>query len=357
MRTLDLYLTRRFLLCLGIAVGSLLLIAVIIDLTENIDTFIDFEARPEQILLYYVYRLPYWLILTLPIAALLGALFALTSLARQNEITAMKATGISLYRLLAPVLACALAVSVAAFFFTDWVVPLATYRYNQISDEIKSYHRSDGSRRQVLLQDAGSQFVYARSYDAGRQRADEVSWERLHGYTPLERAVARRMEWREGTWVLFEGRRFRFAEGEAVATSSFDTLSLPSLSLLPSDFARQQKDPEEMNYAELADYIARATLNGEDATRQRVDLHLKISFPLTSFIIIALGATLGANARRAGLANSFGLGVLICFVYYSCVKAGQALGWNQILSPWLGAWIANLLFAVLALVLLWRVHK
>ena len=215
MRTLDLYLTRRFLLCLGIAVVSLLLIAVIIDLTENIDTFIDFEARPKQILLYYVYRVPYWLILTLPIAALLGALFALTSLARQNEITAMKATGIGLYRLLAPVLACALAVAVAAFFFTDRVVPAATYQYNQISDEIKSYHRSDGSRRQVLLQDADNQFVYARSYDAGRQRADEVSWERLHGYVPLERAVARRMEWREGTWVLLEGRRFRFAAGEA----------------------------------------------------------------------------------------------------------------------------------------------
>ena len=116
MRILDLYLMRRFLLCLGIAVVSLLPIAVIIDLTENIDTFIDFKARLEQTLLYYVYRLPYWLILTLPIAALLGALFALTSLARQNEITAMKATGISLYRLLAPVFACALAVSVAAFF-------------------------------------------------------------------------------------------------------------------------------------------------------------------------------------------------------------------------------------------------
>ena len=173
----------------------------------------------------------------------------------------------------------------------------------------------------------------------------------LQGYVPLERAVARRMEWREGVWVLLEGRRFHFAAGEAVATTSFDTLSLPNLSLLPSDFARQQKDPEEMNYAELADYIARATLNGEDATRQRVDLHLKISFPLTSFIIIALGATArGPTPRRAGLANSFGLGVLICFVYYSCVKAGQALGWNQILSPWLGAWVANLLFAVLALV-------
>ena len=117
MRTLDLYLVRRFLLCLGLAVVGLLLLAVIIDLTENIDTFIDFEARPGHILLYYFYRLPYWLIVPLPIAALLGSLFALTSLARHSEITAMKATGIGLYRLLTPVFLCGLAVAAGAFFF------------------------------------------------------------------------------------------------------------------------------------------------------------------------------------------------------------------------------------------------
>ena len=357
MRILDFYLLRRFLLCLGLAVTSLLLIAIVIDLTENIDTFIDFAARPSQILLYYTYRVPYWLILTLPIAALLGSLFALTSLARQNEITAMKAAGISLYRLLAPVLLCALAISILAFFFTDRVVPVATYRYNQISDQIKSYHRTDGSRRQILLQDTGNQLVYARSYDALHQRADEVSWEKLRDHAPVERIVARRMEWRATTWYLLDGRHFHFAQDGTVATASFDTLALSSLSLRPIDFTRQQRTPEEMDYAELAAHIKRATLNGEDATRQRVDLHLKISFPLTSFIIIGIGSILGANARRAGLANSFGLGVLLCFAYYSCVKAGQALGWNQLLDPWLGAWIANLLFAALALVLFWRAHK
>ena len=67
-------------LCLGLAIVSLILISVVIDLTENIDTFIDFSAQPQQIALYYAYRLPYWTILTLPIAALLGSLFALTAL-------------------------------------------------------------------------------------------------------------------------------------------------------------------------------------------------------------------------------------------------------------------------------------
>ncbi|MFT5086787.1 MAG: lipopolysaccharide export system permease protein [Candidatus Latescibacterota bacterium] len=356
MRTLDLYLLRRLALCLSLAVVALLLVSVVIDLTENIDTFIDFEARPQQIVLYYLYRLPYWTILTLPIAALLGSLFALTSLARHNEIAAMKALGLSLGRILAPIFLSALCISALAFLFTDIVVARATLRHNEINDAIRSQQNSDGSRRQVLLQDTDGQLIFARNYDARQERADEISWERLVEGVPNERVIARRMFWRNGRWIAHQGRHYSFSTTGQTDTA-FDSLALSNLTLTPQDFARQHKDPEEMSYRELSAFIKRATRRGEDVTRHRVDLHLKISFPLTCFIIIALGATLGANAQRTGLANSFGLGVFICFAYYSCLKAGQALGWNEVLTPWLGAWIANLFFAILALALFWRAHK
>jgi len=355
-RLLDLYLLRRYLLCLSLSILSLVLIAVIIDLTENIDTFIDFDARPSRILLYYLYHTPYWVVLILPIATLLGTLFALTSLARHSEIMAMKAVGISLYRMLMPIFLFALCFSGLAFLFTDRIVPDATYRFNTIHDEITSYSRTDGSRRHVLLQDVGGQLLFARTYDSGRRKAREVSWEWRPAGRVVERITARTMEWDQDRWLLHQGRHYRFAE-PARQPVAFDTLSLPMLTILPDDFARQHKKPEEMRYAELARYIERAIAKGEDATRHRVDLYLKISFPFTCFIIVLLGAPLGANARRAGLANSFGLGILICFVFYSCVKAGQALGWNKVLIPWIGAWAANILFASLSAILLWRTHK
>jgi len=356
MRTLDLYLLRRLALCIALAVAALLLVSVVIDLTENIDTFIDFEAHPQQIALYYLYRLPYWTILTLPIAALLGSLFALTSLARHNEIAAMKALGIGLGRILTPVFLSAFAISALAFLFTDLVVARATLRHNEINDSIRSQQQSDGSRRQVLLQDANGQLIFARNYDARQERADEVSWEHLVEGVPSERIIARRMFWRNGHWIAHQGRHYTLST-TGQTDAAFDSLALSTLTLTPQDFARQHKDPEEMSYNELSGFIERATQRGEDVTRHRVDLHLKISFPLTCFIIITLGAILGANAQRTGLANSFGLGVFICFAYYSCLKAGQALGWNEVLTPWLGAWIANLFFALLALVLFWRAHK
>ena len=356
MTLLDRYLLSRFAIALTLSIVGLLLIAIVVDLTENIDTFIDHQASISQILLYYVYHTPYWVILTLPIAALMGTLFSLTGLARRNEITAMKAAGISLYRALAPLLVFAALLSALAFVFTDRILPGATFRYNNIRDEIRSYSRSDGSRRQVLLQDVDGQYIFARSYDARRRKAHEILWEQHVDFQITERVVANRVEWQDREWVLFEGLRYRFGQ-TGPETSLFDTLHLPQLTLEPAAFEQQQKKPEEMDFAELQTYISRARANGEDVTRHVVDLHLKISFPVTCFIVVLLGAPLGANARRAGLANSFGVGIIVCFAFYSCVKMGQALGWNQILTPMLGAWFANILFGSVSLVLVWRAHK
>ena len=155
--------------------------------------------------------------------------------------------------------------------------------------------------------------------------------------------------------MLIDGHHYQL-DGPDLQVAPFDSLTLTLLTLNPGDFARQQKKPEEMNYAELSGYIRRAKANGEDVTRNLVDLYLKISFPFTCVVIFLLGAPLGVATRRSGRASAFGLGVLICFVFYGSVKAGQALGWNGIISPWLGAWLAMFLFGGLGLLLLRRAH-
>ncbi|MFH1570944.1 MAG: LPS export ABC transporter permease LptG [Gemmatimonadota bacterium] len=355
MTRLDRYLLQRYVLHLGYSMAALLALAVVVDLTQNIDTFIDHQAALGQIVRYYLFRAPYWIILTLPVAVLLGTLFTLTGLARRSEITAVKAAGISLYRFLAPLFAFGLAFGGLAFVFTDLVVPPATFRYNSIRNEIRAYSRSDGSRRQVLLQDVDGQVIFARSFDYGRERAHDVLWEQASGSRVVARATAERLDWQGDHWSLVAGRRYDLEDGLSVAP--FESLRLDQLTLGPADLARQQKVPEEMSFGELAAYIDRARANGEDVTRDLVDLHLKVAFPLTCFVILLLGAPVAAGTRRSSRANTFGVGVLVCFVFYSCVKAGQALGWNGLLEPWLGAWAANLLFGALGLVLLWRAHK
>ena len=357
MTRLDWYVLRRHLGCLALSGFAMWMVTVVVDLIENIDTFIDHEASWRQIAKCYLFRTPYWVLLALPITTLLGTLFSLGGLARRSELTAAKAAGISLHRLLTPLYAFSLLMALAAMAFTDVIVPGATYRYNATRDDIRSYSRSDGSRRQVLLQDIAGQFIFARSYDHQRRRAHEVTWEKTDGSRTLERATARIAQWRPdpGRWVLTAGY-YHLLDGPDLQVAPFDSLTLTHLTLTPDDFSRQQKEPEEMDYVELSDYIQRALSNGEDVTRHLVDLHLKISFPFTCVVVFLLGAPLGAATRRSGRAGAFGLGVLICFVFYGSVKAGQALGWNGILSPWLGAWLVMLLFAAIGLLLLRRAH-
>ncbi|MEE2657733.1 MAG: LptF/LptG family permease [Candidatus Latescibacterota bacterium] len=354
---LDRYFLRRHIWCLALSIVALWAMALIIDLIENIDTFIDHDATFTQIGRYYLYRSPYWIVLALPITTLLGTLFSLAGFARRSEISAAKAAGVSLHRIFAPLHLFTLLFAGAAFLFTDWVVPTATFRYNTVKDEIRSYRRSDGSRRQVLLQDVQGQFVFARSYDHQRLRAHDVTWERTMGSHTLERASGRHLEWREsaGRWTMVDGQ-YHSLDSESIATATFDTLALSLLTLRPEDFARQQRKPEEMDYQSLMAYIARAQSRGEDVTRHIVDLHLKIAFPVTCIVIFVFGAPLAANAQRSSRATVFGLAVLICFLFYSGVKAGQALGWNEMLSPWLGAWIANLIFGAVGLGLMRRAH-
>ena len=357
MTLLDRYLLRRFLACLGLSAAGMWGLAAVVDLTENIDTFIDHQATLRQIGRYYLYRSPYWILLTLPVTTLLATLFCLSGLARRSEIVAVKAAGVGLHRFLAPLYAFSVAMVAATLLFTDLVVPPATWRYNTTRDEIRSYRRSDGSRRQVLLQDVDGQFLFARSYDHVRRRASDVTWELTRGRRTLERATARTASWRPGPggWMLRDGYHHAFEAAGPVETP-FDSLALTRLTLSPEDLARQQKEPEEMDYSELARYVDRARANGEDVTRHLVDLHLKISFPFTCLVILLLAAPLGAGARRTGRALHFGLGILICFAFYGSVKTGQALGWNGVLAPWLGAWLANLVYGGLAILLLRRAH-
>ena len=356
MKLLDRYLLGRYRYCLAFSLLALLSVSIVVDLIERIDTFIDNDAAVAQVISYYFYRTPYWVILTLPIATLLATMFALTSLARRNEITAMKVAGLSLFRILSPVLAFSVLFSGLAFLVVDQILPRATFRYNSVRDEIRSHNRTDGSRRHLLLQDVDGQLIFAGSYSAAQETARQVSWEQLHESRVSERVVGERMLWREDGWIIYDGYRYDFSRAGDTRLAAFDSLAMTSLTLVPDDLSRQQKKPEEMSYTELSEYVERAGANGEDVTRLLVDLHLKISFPVTCLIIVFVGAPLAANAR-GGLANSFGLGALICFTFYSLVKAGQALGWNQIVDPLTGAWLGNLVFAGLGVLLLSRAHK
>jgi lipopolysaccharide export system permease protein len=366
---LDRYITRQFLATVFFGLLSFLLIFLVIDMMEKLDDFIDANAPFQTIVQYYLAFMPEIIKLMTPVAMLLGALFVVGRMSNQNELPALKSSGVSLYRFLFPFLVVALIVSLLSIYFNGWVVPYANQKKTAI--ERSHLHPSLGSRSTLPLffQDGRTRLISINYYEGVNRVGYRVSVEEFSdtNATVLRRRYdARQMEWarspgsagdstHEG-WVLIKGTVREF-EGDAQHISVFDRLPLGRLSISPIDIENKQRKPDEMNYTELREFIANQERAGQDVSRWMVDYHGKIAFPFASVIVVLFGVPFASTKRRGGLAIDFGVCVAVTFIYLGFMKTSQVFGYNGDLNPLFTAWLANLIFFVLAIVNLIRVQK
>lgn len=358
MTILDRYIVRRFTAVLIFSLVAFISIFIIVNFIEKLDDFLDQNVPKNLIAEYYLYQLPYIIVLTLPVAMLLSSLFSVGKMSRDNELTAIKAAGISLYRTLAPLFGIGLLVSLFALAFSEWVVPPASARVSYITDEYLEKHRQRWRKRinDVILQDDLGRRISMRYFDAANNIGQTVSIRRLQERTLIHRIDARTIKWEDGVWVLYEGFERTF-EGEKETAIPFERRVLPGLTLTPEDFSRPLKKPEEMSYSELERFITEVRRNGGEAQRWLVDLHLKLAIPFANLIIVLFGAPLSSPKRRSGTAMGFGISLAICFIYFGITKSAQTMGQNGSLQPLLAAWIANIVFAFSAMVVMAKVPK
>ncbi|RQW05183.1 MAG: LptF/LptG family permease, partial [Calditrichaeota bacterium] len=170
MKILDRYILKKFLTVLFFNILAFVVIFVVIDLIENLDKFLSADATFLQVFLYYFYYIPYIIILTLPISMLLSSLFSLGTMAQYNELIAIKSAGVSLYRILLPVFALSLLVSIITGLAGETIVPttnrlrLDVYRY----DIKKEARQLQTSRNQIAIQDEGNRQLYIQFYESNR---------------------------------------------------------------------------------------------------------------------------------------------------------------------------------------------
>jgi lipopolysaccharide export system permease protein len=358
MRILDRYIGGKFLAAAIFSVVAFVAIFLVVDIVERLDTFIDKDVPFFTVVQYYLFYVPYIVILTLPIAMLLASLFSISALSRHQELTAMKAAGISLYRMLLPVFSLGLLVSILCMIFGEFVVPYTNERKGTIwSREIKKRSQQKGAlRRDIYLQGSDGRIYFLREYDGQTQTGKGILLQRYQNGHLVSRIDAGQMAWVNGAWIFRDGLSRSFVGEEEIATE-FAELRRPDLEETPQDFSKKQKQPDEMNYRELRQYIRRVEHSGGEVQREQVDLFLKIAFPFANLIIVLFGAPLASNPRRSGAAVSFGISLFICFVYYSFLRLGQALGYNGTLPPALSAWMGNAVFGMAGLFVLWKAKK
>ena len=143
-------------------------------------------------------------------------------------------------------------------------------------------------------------------------------------------------------------------EGEII--TSFRRREFPELPEKPEDLAKESIEPEEMRFSELRDYIDKVRRGGGSIDKYQVDLYFKFSFPFTNLIFALIGAALSSAKRKPSMATGFGLTLLISFSYYGILRIGQSLGHSGVLEPFFAAWMGNIVFLAVGMVLLFRAN-
>ncbi|NLP12314.1 LPS export ABC transporter permease LptG [bacterium] len=358
MRVLDRYILRRFCFILFFSLIAFVCIFLIVDSIERLDVYIGEKVPGLIVLKLYVYYLPYIIILTLPVAMLLASLFSVGNMARQNEIVAMSASGVSLYRTLMPLLVLAFLISIVAYYFGEYVVPQASSSRALLIDHYVEKKRESHRKRinNPFMRDDRNRLISMRYFDAARNTGHHVSIRRFEGLKLLYRLDCRTMAWEDSAWVLRNGVERIFDQGQETV-ALFEEKRLEDENLRPQDFAKVLKKPEEMSYQELTAFIEEVRQNGGNESHWLVDLYLKLSIPFANFIIVLFGAPLASPKRRSGGAAGFGLSLIICFVYFGLVKICQSFGQNGVLPPLFAAWFPNGFFALSGLLILLRTQK
>jgi lipopolysaccharide export system permease protein len=358
MKLLDRYLLREFLGYLVLGLTGFIVIFVVVDIFEKIDVFLDHHTTGLLIARFYLYRAPEVVVQVLPVALLLATFLGLGQLNKFGELTAMRSLGLSLLRILLPVLALAALASIAALALSELVVPAANRARDDIYDEqIQSLHRESTNERPDLTYLAsGGSIWYARLYVVGERRLHEVSLQEFAGDRLRRRIDATEATWDGRQWVFASGIERTF-DGDRESARPFTRMIVPGLRERPEDFAKENRNPGEMNYFELRRFVDRLRASGGAVPKYLVDLHLKLAFPLVNFIVVMIGAALATQLRLQSAAVGFGLSVAIAFLFYAFMRTGQALGHTGSLPPYAAAWISDAVFGVVGLVMLYRAQR
>ena len=353
MKILDRYFVKQFLQTVFFGIIAFTIIFVVIDMMENLDDFIDQKAGIDIILHYYFVFSPEMIKLVTPISVLFSALFIAGKASSSSELTAIKASGVSMYRFMLPFLAASFLISLFSIYFTGYLVPMA----NKTKINIERTYLNRGfsfAGSNLFFQDSKDRIISISFFDDSRNQANRISIQEFADDNPTKmttRIDAANMifDTLKNDWVAHNGVKRKFTDRKESA-EYFSTMTLDNLNFTNKDLINKQQKPEEMNLTELKKLITAKVQAGNDPTAAMIEYYSRFAFPMASLIVVLFGLPISANRQKGGVAVQVGISILLTFIYLVSMKISQAFGKNGALNPFLTAWVANFIFLAAALI-------
>ncbi len=358
---LDAYILSQFLFYFGLLLTSLVSLTLIYNFFELTGDMVRNKIPLLKMFTYLLFLTPDLVYKTLPVSILVAVLVAFGVLAKQNELTAFKACGVSTYRLAVPVLLGSTVFSVGLFAFDFYYVPGANRKQEALRDEIKgratqTYLAPD--RKWIMGQ--GSRIYYYRFFDAKQAMMGEVSVFELEPRTfqMLRQISAERARWSPllKQWV-FENGWFSDFRPTGRTYHAFPVSTFSELTEVPDYFLKEALQDKQMNFLELDSYIRDLQQSGFDTVQLQIQFYRKFSAPLFAVIMALIATPFGFMVGRRGAMTGIGVSIGIAIAYWGVSTLFEKVGSISQLPPAMAAWSPDVVFALTGLYLLLRVRS
>ena len=372
------YLTEEIFKCLFFVLAVVVSIYVAVDFFEKIDNFMEAGLPFSRIFVFLTFKIPFIIAQIIPVCILLSVIIVFGLMTKNNELIALKSSGVSVYYLLKPIFIIGLILSLLLFFILEVIVPITMERANEIwLKEVKKESAVISKEKNIWIK--GNRLITHITYYNSLEKAIfGISINAFDENFKLVRRIdAKKGLFKNGEWFLYEVIEQNFIIDNQVLLHMEKEWSLyevieqnlnqannqyriklyeekvEKLDFLPDDLQRIIKKSEEMNFSELSNYIKKVEAEGYEATIYRVDLYAKIAFPLVCLIVCIIGAGIAFKRKiKEGLPVNVAFGIGIAFLYWIFHSFCVSLGYGEMLPPIVAAWSANLIFSCFGIVIL-----
>lgn len=371
MRLLDRYLLRELFIPLGYCLGGFFIFWISFDLFSDLEKFQEQGMGAGDIVRYYGIKAPELLVVVMPMGLLLALLYSLTNHARYNELVAMRAAGVSLWRMSIPYFSVGVAFSLALFAINELWVP-------QFAEAAAAMRRGraengdDGRWHQNLnfrnARDGRTWTISALNLETFEMKHPQIAWELPDG--GRRSLIADRAVRANGVWVFENVQEITYpalgkinpATGKTNRLEDFEksplqaVVPVPEFSETPeqikseikvSQLSRIEASKEaQLSIAEISDYLRlHPELSATAYALLHTQWHARWAWPWTCLVVVWIAIPFGVGSSRRNVFVGVASSIFICFAFFILLRLGLTLGTAGRLPPWLAAWLPNLLFA------------
>ncbi len=355
MKIAQRYVFKEVVRTMLLASGALCALFLVVDFFDRIDNILEEKASIGIVIKYFLFKIPQFLSLTLPLGMLVGIMLGVGLMSKNSEITAMRASGMKVFWIAKPIFILAFCLSLLDLAISETVVPYCSRRVREIYNiDIKEKHKNGTYSQNDFWWRAGDKFYSIGLFDSRNDTLHHpLILEVGDDFLPLKRTTAEKAVFvRKGLgWTMFNTEELNFNGQDVVSINNKKTIALP-LKEEPKDFYDVDMDPYTMSYSQLSKFIQKQVDNGLAANGYLTDLYSKLAFPFVILVFSLVVLPFSLKPGRSGnMALSFVIGLLISFTYYAVHSFSLAMGRAEIWPPLFAAWIANFLMLLVGIIL------